>query len=202
MGTSPNLFVHGLPTSGASGEQTTMDSKDLIRFFTHPSTSGPRSALVIRLMAGGVFLSEGLLKFAYANQGVGRFTKLGMPMPGVLAPAIALLEIVGGLMLVSGLGTRLISVPFIVEMVVAILSTKIALYFGTSPLPRPPAPPFTGWWAVLHESRSDYAQLLCCVFLLASGPGPWSVDALLQRWRSVGRKPTPRSTQAAAVVEF
>ena len=125
-----------------------------------------------------------------------------MPLPGVLAPAIALLEIVGGLLLVSGLGTRLISVPFIVEMIVAILSTKIALYFGTSPLPRPPAPPFVGWWAVLHESRSDYAQLLSCVFLLSSGPGPWSLDALLQRWRTSRRKAVPRSTRPATVVSF
>jgi len=158
--------------------------------------------LVIRLMVGGVFLSEGLLKFAYANQGVGRFTKLGMPLPGVLAPAIALLEIGGGLLLMSGLGTRLIRVPFIIKMVVATLSTKIALYFGTSPLPRPPAPPFTGWWAVLHGERSDYAQLLSCTFLLFSGPGPWSVDALRRRWRGSGGKVAPLSTRPATVVSF
>jgi putative oxidoreductase len=177
-----------------------MRFQDVIRFFTHPSSSGPKSTLAIRLMAGGVFLSEGLLKFVYVNQGVGRFTKLGMPMPGVLAPAIALLEIGGGVLLMTGLGTRLISVPFIVEMVVAILSTKIALYFGTSPLPKPPAPPFVGWWAVLHESRSDYAQLLSCVFLLASGPGPWSLDAVLQRRRGSSRKGAQRSTDSANVV--
>jgi uncharacterized membrane protein YphA (DoxX/SURF4 family) len=169
-----------------------MHFKDIMTFFTQPPTSGPRSTLVVRIMAGGVFLSEGLLKFVYANQGIGRFTKLGMPLPGVLAPAIAMLEIVGGLLLMSGAGTRLISVPFIVEMVVAILSTKIGLFFGTSPLPKPPAPPFSGWWAVLHETRSDYAQLLCCLFLLCSGPGPWSVDALLRRWRG-----TPRSQPSA-----
>lgn len=161
-----------------------MHLKDVIRFLTQPQTCGPRSTVLVRVMAGGVFFSEGLLKFVYANQGVGRFTKLGMPMPGVLAPAIAVLEIVGGLLLASGAGTRLISIPFIVEMVVAILSTKIGLYFGTSPLPKPAAPPFSGWWAVLHESRSDYAQLLSCLFLLFSGPGPWSVDALLRRWTS------------------
>ena len=175
-----------------------MQFKDIVRFFTQPSTSGPRSTLVVRMMAGGVFLSEGLLKFVYANQGIGRFTKLGMPLPGVLAPAIAILEIVGGLLLVSGAGTRLISIPFIVEMVVAILSTKIGLYFGTSPLPKPAAPPFSGWWAVLHESRSDYAQLLSCLFLLFSGPGPWSVDALLQRWRNSPRRVPSAAGPAAA----
>ena len=173
---------------------------NLVRFFTHPSISGPKSTLVIRLMAGGVFLSEGLLKFAFANQGIGRFTKLGMPLPGVLAPAIALLEIGGGGLLITGLGTRLLSVPFIIEMVVAILSTKVSLFFGTSPLPKPPAPPFTGWWAVLHESRSDYAQLLCCVFLLVSGPGPWSLDALVQRWRGARRASAPRPTSPVNTV--
>ena len=164
-----------------------MQFRDVVRFFTNPSTTGPRATLVIRLMAGGVFLSEGLLKFAYANQGVGRFTKLGMPVPQTLAPAIALLEIGGGLLLISGLGTRFISVPFIVEMVVAVLSTKVALFFGTSPLPKPPSPPVVGWWAVLHESRSDYAQFMSCIFLLASGPGPWSLDAWLQTRRAQSR---------------
>lgn len=166
-----------------------MRLQDVVRFFTHPPVSGPKATLAIRLMAGGVFFSEGILKFVYANQGVGRFTKLGMPMPDVLAPAIAVLEIGGGLLLVSGLWTRFICVPFIIEMVVAILSTKISLYFGTSPLAKPPVPPVVGWWAVLHESRSDYAQLLSCIFLLAAGPGPWSLDAVLQRRRAEASRP-------------
>ena len=160
-----------------------MKLQEAIRFFVDPPTSGPKATLALRLMAGGVFFWEGLLKFAYVNQGVGRFTKLGMPMPEVLAPAIAVLEIVGGLLLVSGLGTRLISVPFIIEMIVAMLSTKISLYLGTSPLPAPPAPPVMGGWAVLHEIRSEYAQIMTCVYLLAAGPGPWSLDALRLRRR-------------------
>jgi uncharacterized membrane protein YphA (DoxX/SURF4 family) len=160
-----------------------MKIKEVFQFLVRPPTSGPKATLVIRLMAGGVFFWEGLLKFAYANQGIGRFTKLGLPVPHVLAPAIAVLEIGGGLMLMSGLGTRLFSIPFIVEMVVAMLSTKIGVYFGTSPLPKPPSPPTMGTWAVLHEIRSDYAQIMSCIFLLAAGPGPWSLDALLQKWR-------------------
>jgi len=65
-------------------------------------------------------------------------------------------------------------------MVVAMLSTKIAIYLGTSPLPLPPSPPQVGIWAVLHEIRSEYAQLMSCAFLLVAGPGPWSLDARLR----------------------
>src|SRR4029453_4337635 len=93
------------------------------------------------------------------------------------------LEIVGGALLISGFLTRLIAIPFVIEMVVAILSTKVALYFGTSPLPLPPAPPQSGVWAVLHEIRSDYAQIMSVLFLLIAGPGAWSVDAILARGR-------------------
>jgi uncharacterized membrane protein YphA (DoxX/SURF4 family) len=86
------------------------------------------------------------------------------------------LEIVGGLLLMAGLLTRFISFVFIVEMMVAIMTTKIGVYFGTSPLPLPPAPPQTGFWAVLHEIRSDYAQVMTCLFLLLSGPGRLALD--------------------------
>lgn len=149
----------------------------------NPPESAPRSTILIRLMAGGVFLSEGILKFVYVNQGVGRFIKLGIPAPGPTAHFVAVLEIAGGLLIMSGLLTRLIAVPFVIEMIVAILSTKVSLYLGTSPLPLPPAPPQIGFWAVLHETRSDYAQIMTVLFLLAAGPGPWSLDALLARAR-------------------
>jgi uncharacterized membrane protein YphA (DoxX/SURF4 family) len=145
-------------------------------------------------MAGGVFLWEGILKFVYVNQGVGRFTKLGMPFPHFTADFVGYLEIVGGLLLLSGLMTRLIAIPFIIEMIVAILSTKISMYLGTSPLPLPPSPPQVGMWAVLHEVRSEYAQLLTSAFLLINGPGKWSLDALLHRKRSTGQVPLKMRT--------
>jgi uncharacterized membrane protein YphA (DoxX/SURF4 family) len=140
-------------------------------------------------MAGSVFLWEGILKFVYANQGVDRFTKLGFPFPDFTASSVGGLEIVGGLLILLGLGTRFVAVPFLIEMVVAMLSTKIGLYLGTSPLPLPPSPPLTGFWAVLHEVRSEYAQLLTVSFLLWAGPGPWSLDALVARKRTEHPRP-------------
>jgi uncharacterized membrane protein YphA (DoxX/SURF4 family) len=152
------------------------------RFFkwlTNPPTDGPPSIMLLRLMAGGIFFWEGLLKFIYLNQGVGRFTKLGIPFPALTANFIGGLEIVGGLLILFGFLTRFIAIPFVAEMIVAILATKISIFLGTSPLPLPPAPPRVGIWAVLHEIRSDYAQILTTLFLLINGPGRWSLDAVL-----------------------
>ena len=157
---------------------------NLNNWLLYPPTDGPSATLLIRLMAGSVFVWEGILKFVYPNQGVGRFTKLGFPVPHFTATADGSLEIIGGILLLTGLLTRVIAVPFIIEMIVAMASTKIPLYLGTSPLPLPPVPPQIGFWAVLHEVRSEYAQLLNCAFLLLAGPGPWSIDALLARRRA------------------
>jgi putative oxidoreductase len=170
--------------------------KNLLQWLTNPPTDGPKSTIALRIMAGGVFFWEGILKFVYANQGIGRFTKLGMPLPHFTADFVACLEIVGGLLLLSGWLTRLIAVPFVFEMIVAILSTKISLYLGTSPLPLPAAPPKVGMWAVLHEVRSEYAQLLTVLFLMINGPGGWSLDALLRK--KLGKQEESRGQVVAA----
>jgi len=164
----------------------------ILQWFSNPPHNAPKATILLRLMAGSVFLWEGILKFVYANQGVGRFTKLGFPFPDFTASFVGGLETVGGLLILLGLGTRFVAVPFLIEMVVAMLSTKIGLYLGTSPLPLPPSPPLSGFWAVLHEVRSEYAQLLTVAFLLWAGPGSWSLDA-----RRAGKRTEDRRQQGA-----
>ena len=161
--------------------------KNIISRLLSTPTNAQKEIIILRLMAGGVFFWDGLLKVVYVNQGVGRFTKLGFPMPAETAHFVAVAEIAGGLLLLFGLFTRPVALFFIAEMVVAVLSTKISLYLGTSPLPLPPAPPQIGIWAVLHEIRSDYAQLLTCLFLALIGPGTRSLD---QKMASVERRNT------------
>jgi putative oxidoreductase len=164
-----------------------MKINKLLNWLFNPPLDGPSAIISLRLMAGGVFLWEGVLKFIYVNQGVGRFTKLGLPFPQATANMVGVLEIVGGILLITGFLTRAFAIPFVIEMLVAILSTKISLYLGTSPLPLPPVPPRIGLWAVLHEVRSEYAQLMTTFFLLLAGPGGWSLDALLVRKRKEGK---------------
>jgi len=174
--------------------------KRLFAWLLNPPVSAPKATVLIRLMVGGVFLWEGILKFVYKNQGVGRFTKIGIPAPHATAVFVGGLEILGGILLIAGFLTRLIAIPFVIEMLVAIASTKIALYLGTSPLPLPPAPPTVGIWAVLHEVRSEYAQIMSVLFLGIVGPGPWSLDAVRGnklRARAIADLRTRRWQQAA-----
>ena len=102
-------------------------------------TRAPSSTLLIRLVVGCVFLSEGIQKFLFSDQlGVGRFTKIGIPSPEVMAPFVGCFEIVCGSLLVLGLLTRLATVPLIVIMRVAITSTKIPILLRS------------GFWTMAH----------------------------------------------------
>jgi putative oxidoreductase len=146
-------------------------------------TSAPASLVLIRLVVGAVFLSEGIQKFLFPNDlGVGRFIKIGIPAPQVMAPFVGVIEIVSGTLVILGLLTRLAAIPLIIDMLVAILSTKIPILLGhgfwrfsLSKLPS------YGSWSMAHEARVDYAMLLGSIFLLIVGAGAWSIDARLSR---------------------
>lgn len=144
-------------------------------------TDGPPVVMLIRLFVGTIFLSEGFQKFLFtAEVGVGRFAKIGIPYPEVMAPFVGVVEIVCGSLLFLGLVTRLAAVPLIITMLVAILSTKIPLlvghgFWGFSLR----TIPYYGFWGMAHEMRTDWALLLGSIFLLIVGAGKWSVDACL-----------------------
>ncbi|HEX2270016.1 MAG TPA: DoxX family protein, partial [Pyrinomonadaceae bacterium] len=94
-------------------------------------THAGAAVILIRLMVGGVFLSEGIQKFLYPNEnGAGRFDRIGIPSPETTAPFVAVVEIVCGALILAGLLTRLAAIPLIVNMLVAILSTKVPILLG------------------------------------------------------------------------
>ena len=159
--------------------------KKVLNWLVNPPVSGPRSTLYLRVMAGGVFFWEGILKFVYANQGVdGCQAKSYLLSEECVEAILFAVEHAPRGMHIFNLGCDdSLRVMRIAEMIVAILSTKISLYLGRYPLPLLPVPPQVGIWAVLHEVRSEYAQLLTTAFLLINGPGRWSLDAILRKER-------------------
>jgi putative oxidoreductase len=151
------------------------------------ATSAPAAVTLIRLVVGTVFLSEGIQKFLFpAENGVGRFAKIGIPTPETMAPFVGVVEIVCGALVLLGLLTRLATIPLIINMLVAILSTKIPIilghgFWGFSLRTLP----YYGFWGMAHEARTDFAMLLGAIFLLIVGAGRWSVDAWIANRRSL-----------------
>ncbi len=145
--------------------------------------SGPRANLVVRLLVGLVFLPEGVKKFLFADQwGAGRFARIGIPAPEVMAHFVGAVEIVCGLLLLAGLLTRLSAIPLLTDIVVAIATTKIPLLWRPTAVSE-----HVGFWSMQAESRTDFAMLTGLVFLLLAGAGPWSLDGWLNRRRTPAR---------------
>jgi putative oxidoreductase len=131
-----------------------------------------KAILLIRILVGWVFLSEGIQKFLFPDSlGVGRFVKIGIPSPQVMAPFVGVVEIVCGSLVLVGLFTRLATVPLLIDIAVAIYSTKIVTFAKN------------GFWGTLHEARTDVSMLLGLVFLLLVGAGALSLDAWLAERR-------------------
>jgi len=137
----------------------------------NPAPEGWRLAaglLLVRAMIGGVFLSEGIQKFLFPDAlGVGRFTQIGIPVPSLSAPFVGVVEIACGALTLLGLLTSLAALPLLVDMAVAIATTKVPILMQK------------GFWSMAHEARTDYCMVLGSLTLLLLGGGTWSVDA----WR-------------------
>ncbi|HEX3436743.1 MAG TPA: DoxX family protein [Pseudacidobacterium sp.] len=122
--------------------------------------------LLLRIFVGWVFLSEGIQKFLYpAALGTGRFAKIGIPYPQFMAPFVGVVEIVCGTLLILGLFTSLATVPLLIDIAVAIATTKFPMLMKQ------------GFWAAMHESRTDFCMLLGLIAIALLGAGRFSLDA-------------------------
>jgi putative oxidoreductase len=131
-------------------------------------TDAPAATWVIRWLVGLVFFLEGIKKFLFVAQwGAGRFTRIGIPYPQFFGPFVGSVEIICGFLLLVGLLTRLASLALIIDITVAILSTKVPLLIKQ------------GWWPAEAEARTDYSMLMGLIFLLLVGAGAWSLDTRL-----------------------
>ncbi len=133
-------------------------------------TNSNAGTILIRLMVGAVFVSEGIQKFILAEQlGSGRFEKIGLPAPEFFGPFVGSFEIASGSFILVGFLTRLAAIPTIVIMLFAIALTKSQVLADQ------------GFWEMMHGSRTDWAMLLGSIFLLMSGGGKFSVDKLISK---------------------
>lgn len=133
-------------------------------------SSAPATTILVRILVGAVFLSEGIQKFLFPDAlGVGRFAKIGIPAPATMAPFVGVVEIVFGALILLGLLTRLSAIPLLIDISVAIATTKVPMLLDK------------GFWSAAHEARTDVSMLLGLIFLLIVGAGPWSADARLFR---------------------
>jgi uncharacterized membrane protein YphA (DoxX/SURF4 family) len=152
-------------------------------FFTSPFYP----TLLIRIMVGGLFLSEGIQKFLFPEAlGVGRFLRIGIPDARFMAQFVGGVETVCAILILLGMFGRLAAIPLLIDLCVAFISTKIPILLGhgfwgfTLPvLPR------YGFWSMMHEARADISMLLGLLFLMSIGRGSLSWNAIHFRRKKV-----------------
>jgi putative oxidoreductase len=142
--------------------------------------------ILVRLLVGlVVFFPEGLQKLMFPLMlGAGRFAKIGIPWPEMMGPFVGYVEITCGLLIILGLLTRLVAMPLIIVIIVALISTKLPMLLGHDVWTfHAPAGARYGFWGTAHEARTDLCMLLGTLFLLITGGGRWSMDAWLSHRR-------------------
>ena len=141
----------------------------------------PRAVVLIRVLVGWVFLEEGVQKLLFpALLGAGRMARIGIPWPSVMGPFVGVIEIVCGVLVLSGLLTRLAAIPLLIDISIAILTTKVPILLGHGYGPFHLAQLSRyGFWSMASEARTDFSMLLGLIFLLIVGAGRWSLDSPL-----------------------
>ena len=121
--------------------------------------------LIPRIIVGLIFLTEGIQKFLFPELlGMGRFAKIGFIHPEFWALFTACFEITCGVLVLFGFLTRIASIPLIIIMVTAFITTKYPLLVEK------------GVWIFAHEYRTDFAMTLLLLLLLIYGGGKYSID--------------------------
>lgn len=139
-------------------------TKELKSIILH--TINDNKIILIRIIVGLIFLSEGIQKYLFPNLlGPGRFEKIGFADPAFWAYFTATFEIICSLMILTGLLTRIAAIPLFIIMVNAFISTKWPLLIDK------------GFWVMAHEYRTDFALTVLLIYLMFSGGGSWSADS-------------------------
>ena len=124
--------------------------------------------ILVRVVVGLVFLTEGALKFLLPNElGAGRFAALGLPFPNILAPLVGAAELAGGAAVLFNFYAGDAALLLLAVIVTAIVTTKVPALLGHPLGPFVPMKTsFPGWMGFLHEARTDLSMLFCLVAIL------------------------------------
>jgi len=123
---------------------------------------------LVRIVVAVVFITEGVLKFLYpADLGPGRFGRIGLPMPGLLAPAVGVAEVLGGLALLVNIVTGYAALALLGVIATALITTKLPILLGhaVGPFTLMKAPIY-GVLGFLHEARTDLSMFACIIALV------------------------------------
>jgi len=125
--------------------------------------------LVVRLYWGFQMMQTGWGKLHNVGKVVDFFTSLGVPLPGLTAPCIIGLEFLGGILIMLGLGSRLLALLLTGDMIVAYLAADREALFSVFSDPDK------------FYAAAPYTFLIAFLIVLIFGPGRLSIDALLAR---------------------
>src|SRR5437764_1737673 len=96
------------------------------------STNAPAATVLVRLLTGSVFLSEGIQKFLYpAELAAGRFAKIGIPAPQIMGPLVGVCEVVCGALLIICLLNQLAASLLLIDIIDALVSTNVLVLLAT-----------------------------------------------------------------------
>ena len=133
------------------------------------STENDNRAVIIRLIVGMIFLTEGIQKILFPDLlGTGRFLTIGFSNPAFWSYFTSTFEILCGGLILIGLITRLAALPLIIIMITAFVTTKMPILIHK------------GIWPWAHEYRTDFATTLLLIYLLIYGAGKWSIDSKIR----------------------
>jgi putative oxidoreductase len=124
--------------------------------------------ILIRVIVGVVFLTEGILKFTRPGElGAGRFAHIGLPIPNVLAPFVGAVEIAAGGALILNLYAGDAALLLLIVILTAICTTKVPILMGRRIGGfSPPLLDHYGLLTFIHEARTDLAMLFGLVAIL------------------------------------
>jgi len=134
------------------------------------NTDSDKKIIFLRLIVGLIFISEGIQKYLYLEVvGPAFFNEIGFKNAFFWAYFTGAFEILCGILILFGLLTRLASIPLLIIMIAAFITTKLPLLTNK------------GFWTFAHEYSIDFSLTMLLFLLIIYGGGKWSLDLKILR---------------------